>query len=270
MADDKREDIVQPEQSQEPSKDAPAKESNQGTGTDDVAVTTPPTGSTSETPVTKSATITSDTPKEKHAAEPAPATSPPAEKSESAAKPVVKATPAKAAKAPPPPDPRVEQAIKQGEGMKEAIEKKLGAGTVEEVTASKTIPILRIAAQKWREAMMFLRDDPDQQFDYVELFSGTDYKDYIEVVMYVHSMTHGTYISVKTRTPRDMPVLPSLTPVYSGVNWEEREVFDLLGVTFEGHPDLRRIMMWEGWDGYPLRKDYSEFQNMPQRGGEPR
>ncbi|PWI57983.1 NADH-quinone oxidoreductase subunit C [Sulfoacidibacillus thermotolerans] len=181
-----------------------------------------------------------------------------------------KAAPAKAAKAPAPPDPRVEQAKQQGEAIKVAIEQKLGAGTVEEVIASKEVPILRIASAKWREAITFLRDDPEQRFDYIELFAGTDYKDYIEVVLYLHAMSRGTYISVKTRTPREQAVLPSLAPVFPGVNWEEREVFDLLGVTFEGHPDLRRIMMWDGWNGHPLRKDYSEFENMPQRGGEPR
>ncbi len=185
------------------------------------------------------------------------------------AKPASKVTPAKAAKAPQPPDPRVEQAVKQGEAIKAAIEKKLGADTVEEVTATKDIPILRIASAKWREAVTFLRDDPEQSYNYVELFAGTDYKDYIEVVLYFYSMTHGTYINVKTRTPRDEAIIPSLTPVLPGVNWEEREVYDLLGVTFEGHPDLRRIMMWDGWNGYPLRKDYSDFQNMPQREGEP-
>ena len=58
------------------------------------------------------------------------------------------------------------------------------------------------------------------------------------------------------RTPREEATVPSITPIFAGFNWEEREIFDLLGVTFTGHPDLRRIMLEDEWQGHPLRKDY--------------
>lgn len=199
---------------------------------------------------------------------PAPAEKPAAAAEAPAAKPKPAAPAAKAAKPPAPPDPRVVEATAKAEKIRDSIAAKLGADAVEEVSATKEIPIVRIAAAKWRDAVKFLKEAPEHAYNYVELMAGTDYKDYIEVVVYLHSTTHGTYINAKTRTPRDNAQLPSLTPVHAGVNWEEREVYDLLGVHFEGHPDLRRIMMWEEWNGHPLRKDYSDFENIPSREGD--
>ena len=178
-----------------------------------------------------------------------------------------KVAPAAKSKAPALPDPRVVAATEKAQALKQSIEAKLGTGTVEEASATKEIPMLLIQRDKWRETIAFLKETPQHAYDYNELFAGTDYKDYIEVVMYLYSTEHGSYINVKTRTPREQASLPSVTPVFAGVNWEEREVYDLLGVTFVGHPDLRRIMMWEEWNGYPLRKDYSAFENVPTQGG---
>lgn len=196
------------------------------------------------------------------------APAPEAQETPEAKKPV--ATAAKPAKAAAPPDPRAVTATALADSIKASIETHCCADAVEETGAAKTIPLLRIAAHKWREVVLFLRDFEDHQYDYVELMAGTDYKDYIEVVVYLYSMKRRTYITVKTRTPRNAASLPSLASVFPGVNWEEREIYDLLGVHFEGHPDLRRIMMWDEWKGHPLRKDYSDFDNIPTRGGEPR
>ncbi len=177
------------------------------------------------------------------------------------------AKPAKPTPPPPPPDPRKEAAMALGSEIKASVDGKFGADTVQEITNSKDIPVLLIDGAKWRDVVTFLKEDEAHAYDYMELMAGTDYKDYIEVVIYVYSTTHNRYISLKARTPRDDARLPSITPVYAGANWEEREVYDLLGINFEGHPDLRRIMMWEEWKGYPLRKDFSEFENLPERGG---
>jgi len=189
----------------------------------------------------------------------------PAAKATATAKPAGAA--AKPAKPPAPPDPRVVAATATAEALRASIAAQLGAEAVEEASATKEIPVLRIAREKWRQTVEFLKDTPEHAYNYVELFAGTDYKDYIEVVIYLYSTEHGSYIHVKTRTPRENASLPSLTPVFAGVNWEEREVYDLLGIHFDGHPDLRRIMMWEEWNGHPLRKDYSDFENVPSREG---
>lgn len=89
--------------------------------------------------------------------------------------------------------------------------------------------------------------------------AGTDYSDYIEIVIYVQSTALGHFFCLKTRTGRENAEVPSLVSSHPGVNWEEREIYDLLGVTFTNHPDLRRIMMWDEFKGHPLRKDYSEW-----------
>ncbi len=183
---------------------------------------------------------------------------------------VKKDPPARPAKAPTPPDPRVLEATAYAESLKDEVEKACGAGVVAEISATKSLPVLRIEQAAWYPVVKYLKEDPEQQFVYIQVFAGTDYKDYIEVIFEVHSFTRGRRIRLKTRTPRDPAELASLTPLFAGLNWEEREVYDLLGIQFTGHPDLRRIMMWEEWNGYPLRKDFSEFENAPHIGGETR
>ncbi len=76
-----------------------------------------------------------------------------------------------------------------------------------------------------------------------------------EVVYILLSLTHG-YLRIKVRAPEANPVVPSVVGVYSGANWHEREAFDMYGIRFEGHPDLKRILMWPGYPFYPLRKDF--------------
>lgn len=187
---------------------------------------------------------------------------PVAEKPAAAAKPV-----AKPAKAAPPPDPRVVAATAKGNELKAALEKAVGAGAVQEVSASKDVPVLVIDKTYWLQAVTFLCNDPGQLYNYVRLFCGTDYPNYIEITLHLFTRQHNAALYVKTRTERDLATVPSLTGLFQGVNWEEREVYDLLGVRFEGHPDLRRIMMWEEWSGHPLRKDYSPFESLGERGG---
>lgn len=181
---------------------------------------------------------------------------------------VKKEPPARPAKAPAPPDPRVIEATAYAESLKAEIEKACGAGVIAEISATKSLPVLRVEQDAWYAVVKFLKEDPEQQFLYIRVFAGTDYKDYIEVIFEVHSFVRGRRIRLKTRTPRDPATLESLTPLFAGLNWEEREAYDLLGIHFTGHPDLRRIMMWEEWNGHPLRKDFSEFENAPHSGGD--
>jgi NADH/F420H2 dehydrogenase subunit C len=106
--------------------------------------------------------------------------------------------------------------------------------------------------------------------DYVADLTAVDYPpERIEVVYHLYSMAkrHGP-VTLKVKVPRDNPVVPSVTPLWRGAEFQEREVYDLYGVRFEGHPDLRRILMWEGFEGHPMRKDYVvEDQNVLEGAG---
>lgn len=97
-------------------------------------------------------------------------------------------------------------------------------------------------------------------YDYLTSVTGVDYlpDGFMEVVYHLFRSTGGPGLVIKTRTPREVSTVPSLYSVYPGVDFQEREAWDLLGIRFEGHPDLRRILMWEGFNGHPLRKDWRE------------
>ncbi|MFZ0659457.1 MAG: NADH-quinone oxidoreductase subunit C [Candidatus Binataceae bacterium] len=104
----------------------------------------------------------------------------------------------------------------------------------------------------------FLRDDPTLAMDCLSNQSGVDYKDRIEVVYHFFSYKHRHGAVLKVKLPRENPVVHTLENLWASANWMEREIFDLLGVTFEGHSDLRRILLPEDWEGFPLRKDFVE------------
>ncbi len=95
--------------------------------------------------------------------------------------------------------------------------------------------------------------------DYVANLTAVDYpnEQRIDMVYHFYSMAkkHGP-VTIKVKLDRNNPVVTSLTPMFRGAEFQEREVYDLYGVTFDGHPDLRRILMWEGFKGHPMRKDY--------------
>ncbi len=103
-----------------------------------------------------------------------------------------------------------------------------------------------------------LRDE--EHFDYLSSVTGVDYlpEEKFEAVYHLFRTSGGPAEVLKSRVPRNNPVLPSLTAIYPGAEFQEREIWDLFGIRFEGHPDLRRILLWEGFAGHPLRKDWKE------------
>lgn len=86
--------------------------------------------------------------------------------------------------------------------------------------------------------------------------SGVDYQSYLEVMFHLYSIQHNDYIAVKVKTDPEQVEIPSVSGIWQAANWNEREIFDLLGVVFTGHPNLTRILMPDSWVGHPLRKDY--------------
>ncbi|NKB82105.1 MAG: NADH dehydrogenase (quinone) subunit D [Nitrospirales bacterium] len=119
---------------------------------------------------------------------------------------------------------------------------------------------VQILAKGIREVARFLHDDPRTAFDHITDICSADYPDDLErfeVIYHFLSLPHGHRIRVKARIMEDDPVIDSVTSIWKGADFLEREVYDLMGIQFEGHPDLRRIFMPEDYDeGYPLRKDF--------------
>jgi NADH-quinone oxidoreductase subunit C len=102
-----------------------------------------------------------------------------------------------------------------------------------------------------------LKSNVELDFDYLNYITAVDYYDYFEVVYQLTSIKHNHTVVLKTRCyDRDNPVVPSVVGLWRGADFQEREIYDLMGITFEGHPNLKRIVLWEGFQGYPLRKDY--------------
>jgi NADH-quinone oxidoreductase subunit C len=108
------------------------------------------------------------------------------------------------------------------------------------------------------EICRFLNEDPELAMDCLSNQSGVDYKDRVEVVYHLFSYKHRHGAVLKVKLPRENPSIATVESVWKSANWMEREIFDLLGVNFEGHSDMRRILMPEDWIGHPLRKDFVE------------
>jgi NADH-quinone oxidoreductase subunit C len=134
-----------------------------------------------------------------------------------------------------------------------------------EVKTDKPVdPYIFVEAGKINVISFFLRDEERLQFDSLSCLSGVDYdKDNLAVVYHLYSFALNQKLVVKVLVPKSNPVVPTVSDVWATANWHEREAFDMFGMTFEGHPDLRRILCPEDWEGYPLRKDYKvqEFYN---------
>ena len=103
----------------------------------------------------------------------------------------------------------------------------------------------------------FLKTAHGFDFDYLASITAVDYQDYFEVVYHLTSLKHNHSLVMKTRCyGRDNPKLPSVVGLWRGADFQEREIYDLMGISFDGHPNLKRIFLWEGFHGHPLRKDY--------------
>ncbi len=119
------------------------------------------------------------------------------------------------------------------------------------------------------DIIRYLKEDPEIQMDYLRDLCGVDYlgrkTPRFEVVYHLYSIKYRHMIRIRAEVPEEDPVIDTIVPIYRGADWHERECFDMFGIRFNGHPDLRRILLPEDWEGYPLRKDYPlkgpEFEN---------
>ena len=146
------------------------------------------------------------------------------------------------------------------EELKSAIEQLLPGVSLAVEGAS-----LVVATKDLTAVCRCLKDTDRFHLDYLANLTAVDYPPAtIEVVYHLSSMAHKHGpVTLRVKLDRSNPVVDSVTPIWRGAEFQEREVYDLFGVTFTGHPDLRRILMWEGFEGHPMRKDYvPEDQNV--------
>ena len=116
---------------------------------------------------------------------------------------------------------------------------------------SVTVPAERIA-----DVAMFMRDDEELDCKYLNTLLGVDWLDHFDVVYVISSLAKNHTFTLKARVKHEEPVVPSVHEVWLGANLQEREVYDLMGISFSNHPNMKRIFLWEGFPGHPLRKDF--------------
>jgi NADH-quinone oxidoreductase subunit C len=139
-----------------------------------------------------------------------------------------------------------------GEKIAKQIEEKLPGSVVESGPDS-----LLVKGESLLEIAGYLKTAPGLDFDYLTAITAVDYIDYFEVVYQLTSLQHNHSLVVKTRRyNREKSILPSVVSLWRGADFQEREIYDLFGIGFEGHPNLKRIVLWEGFEGHPLRKDF--------------
>jgi NADH-quinone oxidoreductase subunit C len=145
----------------------------------------------------------------------------------------------------------------------QAIHDRLARQFAERITAFQADalqPWAVVAPAAIAEVAAFLKADPELRFDNLMCLSGVDYPKEtpprMEVVYHLLSYTHGHTFVLKVHLPREDPRLPTVEDTWGVANWHEREAYDMFGIVFEGHCDLRRILLPDDWQGFPLRKDW--------------
>lgn len=144
-----------------------------------------------------------------------------------------------------------------GEALVQAV---IGFGLGAEKREKADRPAVRVPADTLAAAMTRLRDDETLAFDMLLDHTAIDWlaAGTFELIYNLYSTVHGHYLMVSATVPRARPVVPTVSGLWDAAHWQEREVFDLLGVEYDGHPDLRRLFLEDDWQGFPLRKDYTD------------
>jgi NADH-quinone oxidoreductase subunit C len=150
--------------------------------------------------------------------------------------------------------------------IKEILISRLGADAVIRENFETAQPQLTIRKDLIKEVCSELYTNEKTYFDFLSCLSGVDNgpsNGTMEIIYHLYSIPFNHHIVLKTELVRNkeggnLPTINSVTDIWRSANWHEREIFDLYGIIFEGHPDLRRILLPADWEGYPLRKDYQQ------------
>ena len=147
----------------------------------------------------------------------------------------------------------------QAQEIHRRLRERLGNAVGQEITDAPW-PVCEVRGAAVAEACRFLRDEPDLAFQCLSNLTAVDRKseDRIDVYYHLYSYRHGHKLTLRAECSRLDAVLPTVSNIWPIADWLEREAFDLMGVNFTGHPDLRRLLMPEDWVGHPLRKDFVE------------
>lgn len=117
-------------------------------------------------------------------------------------------------------------------------------------------PFVRVEPGAVADIAAFLKNDEDMQFESLMCLSGVDFPEHLTIVYHLFSTFHKHKIVLKIEVEREKPLVPTVENIWGVANWHERETFDMYGIEFEGHSDLRRILCPDDWEGFPMRKDY--------------
>jgi len=153
-------------------------------------------------------------------------------------------------------------------GIKALLAAKFGADVIVGEETGSLQSALLIDAGRIADVCLELRNNPETYFDFLSSLSGVDYGVEVGkfgVVYHLASIPYKMQLTLKVskennREESYLPTFPSIVSVYRSADWHEREAYDMLGIFFEGHPDLRRILMPDDWEGFPLRKDYKNAE----------
>lgn len=138
----------------------------------------------------------------------------------------------------------------------EEVAKKIAEVVPGSVAAADKVTVV-VSSKSLYQVAEFLKNTSGLDFDYLNDLTAVDYLDYFEVVYHLTSLKHNHSLVLKTRCyEREKPIVSSVVSLWRAADFQEREVYDLMGITFEGHPNLKRLLLWEGFAGHPLRRDY--------------
>lgn len=138
----------------------------------------------------------------------------------------------------------------------EEIAKKLASACPSSVISTDEDTVL-VDSKSLYQVAEYLKNTAEFDFNYLANLTSVDYMEYFEVVYNLISLNHNHSLTLKTRCyGRENPTVPSVVSLWRTADFQEREIYDLMGITFSGHPNMKRLFLWEGFPGHPLRRDY--------------
>ena len=138
----------------------------------------------------------------------------------------------------------------------EDVAKKIANAFPDSITASDKKAVI-VNSKSLYQVAEYLKNTAEFDYNYLANLTSADYMDYFEIVYNLVSLNHNHSLTLKTRChDREKPSVPSVVSLWRTADYQEREIYDLMGITFTGHPNMKRLLLWEGFPGHPLRRDY--------------